>query len=141
MIDKNTETLQQELMDGADIDDYIKGNSGVFRSRTIPELLNELFLRQSISKAEVARKAEMSEVYLHQVFAGRRTPSRDRLICMCIGLNATLDDTQRLLKEASYAQLYPKAKRDAIIIHGILHGTPLYEINEKLYDEQEKTLL
>ena len=50
----------------------------------------------------------MSEVYLHQVFSGRRRPSRDRLVCICIGLKATLDEAQELLKQAGYAQLYPK---------------------------------
>ncbi len=82
----------------------------------------------------------MSEVYLHQVFAGRRKPSRDRLICLCVGLEATLEESQRLLKQAAYAQLYPKLRRDAIIIHGILHHTALSEINDKLFAENEKTL-
>ena len=82
----------------------------------------------------------MSEVYLHQVFSGRRKPSRDRLLCLCIGLEATLEETQQLLKRATYAQLYPKVKRDAIISHGILHKTSLTEINDKLFSENEKTL-
>ena len=32
----------------------------------------------------------MSEVYLHQVFSGRRSPSRDRLLCLCLGLAVSL---------------------------------------------------
>ena len=92
------------------------------------------------SKAALARKAGMSEVYLHQVFAGRRNPSRDRLLCLCVGLGVTLEETQRLLKQASYAQLYPKIKRDAIISYGIAHHTSLDEINDHLFSENEKTL-
>lgn len=82
----------------------------------------------------------MSEVYLHQVFSGRRNPSRDRLLCLCIGLGATLEETQDLLKRASYAQLYPKSKRDAVIIHGLLHKKELNDINDTLFSENEKTL-
>lgn len=82
----------------------------------------------------------MSEVYLHQVFSGRRNPSRDRLLCLCIGLGATLEETQDLLKRASYAQLYPKSKRDAVIIHGLLHQKELNDINDTLFSENEKTL-
>jgi len=82
----------------------------------------------------------MSEVYLHQVFSGRRKPSRDRLLCLCAGLEAGLEDIQRLLKQAGYAPLYPKLKRDAIIIHGILPHTPLNEMNDKLFSENERTL-
>lgn len=83
----------------------------------------------------------MSEVYLHQVFAGRRKPSRDRLLCLCIGLGATLEETQRLLRQATYAQLYPRIKRDAIISHGIIHDVNLNDINDKLFQENEKTLI
>ena len=82
----------------------------------------------------------MSEVYLHQVFSGRRKPSRDRLLCICIGMGATLEETQRLLEQATYAQLYPRIKREAILCHGIVHHTPLSEINETLFAENEKTL-
>ena len=82
----------------------------------------------------------MSEVYLHQVFAGRRNPSRSRVLCICFGLNATLDETQELLKQCSLAQLYPREKRDAIVIYGLLHGMSLFEVNDKLFEEDEETL-
>ena len=39
-----------------------------------------------------------------------------------------------------YAPIYPRLKRDAIISHGLLHRTPLAEINDKLFSENEKTL-
>lgn len=55
-------------------------------------------------------------------------------------MDATLEETQALLKHASYAQLYPKLKRDAIIIHGLVHHTNLNTINEQLFAENEKTL-
>ena len=82
----------------------------------------------------------MSEVYLHQVFSGRRNPSRDRLITICIGMGATLEETQSMLKLAGYAEIYPRIRRDAIIGFGIMHGQELNEINDKLFAEQEKTL-
>ena len=50
------------------------------------------------------------------------------------------EEIQQALKHATYAPLYPKHKRDAIISHGILHGTALEKINEKLAQEQEQPL-
>ena len=140
MKEKPTSDLDQELMEDADIDSYIHENQGLFSNKTIAELLTALYEKKTITKAALARKAGMSEVYLHQVFAGRRNPSRDRLLCLCIGMGATLEETQQLLKEASYAQVYPRIKRDAIIIHGILHHAELDAINDKLYAENERTL-
>ena len=138
--EKSTDDLSQELMVESDIDSYIKENQPYFVDRSITELLSELYDHQNISKAELARRASMSEVYLHQVFSGRRKPSRDKLLCLCIGMELTIDETQRLLKEAAYAQLYPRIRREAIIYHGIVHHTPLDEINDKLFEENEKAL-
>lgn len=139
MKEKTTDDLKRELMNAADIDTYIKENQALFVDKTVIELLGELYQRKSVPKAALAKQAGMSEVYVHQVFSGRRTPSRDRLLCLCIGLEATLEETQRLLKQAIYAQLYPANKRDAII-HGIIHRTSLSAINDKLFAEGEKTL-
>ena len=137
---KSTDDLRQELMTQSSIDSYIKENRPYFADRSVTELLTVLFQKKSMSKAELARQAAMSEVYLHQVFSGRRKPSRDRLLCICIGMGATLEETQRLLEQATYAQLYPRIKREAILCHGIVHHTPLSEINETLLAENEKTL-
>ena len=98
MKEKTTDDLKRELMSEADPDAYIKENEALFVDKTVIELLGELYERKSLSKAALAKQAGMSEVYVHQVFSGRRTPSRDRLLCLCIGLEATLEETQRLFE-------------------------------------------
>ena len=81
-----------------------------------------------------------AEIYLHQIFAGRRKPSRNRLLCICYGLGATVNEAQELLKLCGLAQLYPKNRRDAIILFGMAHGSTLSEINDKLFLEDEEAL-
>jgi len=137
---KDTGDLSGELEKAASLDAYLAANRSYFADRDVSELLNELYVKRNLSKAGLARKSNISEVYLHQVFSRRRRPSRDRLLCLCIGLEATLEETQRMLMQATYAQLYPKIKRDAIISYGIVHHTPLGEINDKLFAEREQTL-
>ena len=63
-----------------------------------------------------------------------------KLLSLCLAMGCTLEEVQELLKRAALAQLYPKRKRDASIIHGLLHRTSLALINEKLFAENEKTL-
>ena len=121
---KNTDGLQQELMDSPDLTLFLSQNQEQFVNKSVSELL----------------KAGMSEIYLHQIFAGRRNPSRNRLLCLCYGLEASVEETQELLKLCGMAQLYPKLKRDAIIYYGLLHKLSLFEINDKLFDENEETL-
>ena len=140
MSDKTTSDLRQELMEDNSIDTYLQGNAALFVNQDVVVLLTELYEQKHLTKAALARRAGMSEVYLHQVFAGRRNPSRDRLLCLCIVLEATVEETQQLLRQAGYAQLYPRVRRDAIILHAIAHGIALPLVNDKLYEENEKTL-
>lgn len=137
---KNTDGLQQELMDSPDLTQFLSQNQEQFVNRNVAELLNHLFEKKNISKAALAKQAGMSEIYLHQIFASRRNPSRNRLLCLCYGLNASVEETQELLRRCGKAQLYPKLKRDAIIYYGLLHKLDLFEINDKLFDENEETL-
>ena len=137
---KSTDDLNQELMGQPNLDQYITENEVYFADVDISAFLAGLYERCGMSKAELARRAGMSEVYLHQVFSGRRKPSRDRLLCLCIGMEADLEEVQQLLKQVGYAPIYPRLKRDAIISHGILHRTPLAKINDTLFAQNEKTL-
>lgn len=137
---KDTNSLQQELMDAPDLDRFLSENQDSFRNGNIQELLNTLFQNRNLSKSMLAKQSGMSEVYLHQVFSGRRSPSRSRLLCLCFGLSATLEETQELLKQCALAQLYPKNKRDAIIIYGLVNGVSLFQVNDKLFSEGEETL-
>lgn len=70
-----TDNLNTELMSPSHLDAYLKEHSDEFLSADIVELLERFYEGKQISKAELARRAGISEVYLHQVFSGRRTPS------------------------------------------------------------------
>lgn len=137
---KSTDDLQQELMDAMNLNDFLSDNQNKFNSDSPSTLLSRIFERQNISKAALAKRSGMSEMYLYQIFSGRRNPSRNRLICLCYGLRANLEETQDLLKQCGLAELYPKNKRDAIIIFGLTHESDLYDINDKLFEEDEETL-
>ena len=137
---KDTNDLRQELMEAPSLDQFLSENQDSFNRDSVCELLNRLFQKRSISKATLAKQSGMSEVYLHQVFSGRRKPSRSRLLCLCFGMNASLEETQELLKQCGFAQLYPKDRRDAIILYGILNGTDLFAVNDILFAENEETL-
>ena len=137
---KNTDGLRQELMASTDLSQFLSRNQEQFVNKNVTELLNYLFEKKNISKAALAKSAGMSEIYLHQIFAGRRTPSRNRLLCLCYGLEASIEETQELLRLCGMAELYPKRKRDAIIYYGLLHKLDLFVINDRLFDENEDTL-
>lgn len=137
---KDTNDLQNELMSAPDLDRFLSENQDNFYDANFADLLMSLFEKKGISKAALAKKAGISNVYLYQIFSGERNPSRNRILCLCYGLTASLDETQELLKHSGYAQLYAKNKRDAIIIYGLTHGMDLDEVNDRLFSEHEETL-
>ncbi len=137
---KITDDLQKELMGSNSLNEFLSANSDEFNSGGVQRLLTRLFEKRGITKSALAKQSGMSEIYVHQIFAGRRNPSRSRLICLCFGLGATLDETQELLRLAGLAPLYPRIRRDAIIIYGLVNSVGLHELNDKLFTEDEETL-
>lgn len=137
---KNTDTLQSEMVAAPNLSAFLAANQEQFVSETFADTLQKLFQKSGLSKAAFAKRAGTSEVYLYQIFSGERTPSRDRTICLCFGLSATLEETQELLKCSGLAQLYMKNRRDAIIIYGLTKKLELDEINDQLFSENEATL-
>ena len=138
---RDTDSLRSELMETADLDAFLSENADSFHHESVQELLNQLFLKTDLTKAELARRSGVSAVYLHQLFAGRRNPSRDRVLCLAIGLSATLENTQELLRRCGLAELYPKDRRDAIILYGIAHQDSLQEVHDRLFAQDEDTLI
>ena len=140
MNEKNTDTLQQELMSTNNLDRFLTENDASFRDVPLQEAIQRNFDEKGMSKAQLAKQSGISEVYLHQLFSGRRFPSRSRLLCLCFGLGATVDEAQSLLQQARHAPLYSRDRRDAIIIFALSHHMTLFEVNDKLFTENLDTL-
>ena len=140
MNEKNTDTLQQELMSTNNLDRFLTENNASIRDIPLQEAIQRSFDEKGMSKAQLAKQSGISEVYLHQLFSGRRFPSRSRLLCLCFGLGATVDEAQSLLQQARHAPLYSRDRRDAIIIFALSHHMTLFEVNDKLFTENLDTL-
>lgn len=140
MIKRPTDEMMQNLLKANNIEDYMKENSGAFVDLTISQFLSEYINSRSLIKSHVIKTAEISEIFGFQVLSGTRNPSRNTLLSLCIAMNMTLDEVQSALKIAQFAPLYPKNKRDSIIIIGISKGKSVCEINNELYDNGEETL-
>ncbi len=120
--------------------DFAKKRRSNMQHPDFVEMFSRMYKAQGRSKAEIARASGTSEAYLYQIFSGARIPSRDRLLCICIGMCAEVDDTQTLLKQCDYAPLYVRNQRDAIILHALMHETSLGKVNDMLFEYGEKML-
>ena len=138
---KKTTELLRDLKRSAHFEDYLKKNAGSMRQTDFITKLETLCKSSGKKKAGIARDAGISEVYLYQILKGSRIPSRNRVICVCCSLNTGLEETQNLLRLCGHAMLYPRDKRDALILHGLMHGATLSEINDALFEHGEEPLM
>ena len=137
---RNTADLQKELTSAPNLSLFLAANQEQFINETFVDMLQALFQKSGLTKANLAKRAGSSEVYLYQIFSGGRTPSRDKTLCLCLGMSATLEETQELLRHSGMASLYVKNRRDAIIMYGLANGMDLAETNDRLFQENEATL-
>lgn len=139
MTKKTTEMLEQ-LKTAESLTGYLEDNREQLIDSTMSTQLEAALAETGLTKADVLRRAEINDIYGYQLFTGNRKPSRDKLIALCIGMELTLDRSQQLLKATGFAPLYAKSKRDSILIFGIQNKQSVFEINNALYEHDEKTL-
>lgn len=137
---KSTDELMNELIKTNNISEYLKANSKHMIVEELSVYLLNILENKGLVKSAVIKKTEISEVMGYQILSGVRKPSRDSLICICRAMELNIEETQEILKIGGFAALYPKFKREAIIISGIGANLSVAKINENLYDNNETTL-
>lgn len=137
---KDTNELMDELIQSDNTDEYCSKNAQFMVNDKISIYLNNILENKRLVKSKIIKKTELSEVQCYQIFDGRRKPSRDSLLSICIAMELSLDETQQMLKTGGFAPLYPKNKRDVIIIKGIQNNLSVAQINEHLYDMDLPTI-
>ena len=137
---KKTTDLLNELNDSTNIDKYLKNNESSIIDQNLSVHLCRIFEERSLSKSVVVRNSDINEVYAYQILSGKRSPSRDKVIRLCIGADFSVDDTNQTLRIAGFTPLYPKFSRDSIIIFGIQKKYTIWQINEELYSHNEETI-
>lgn len=82
----------------------------------------------------ILTRAGIESSYGHQIFKGTRMPSRDKVIQLAFGFGFDLEAAQLLLKVAQYSPLYPRIKRDAIIIFSLNRKRNIIETQALLHE-------
>lgn len=89
----------------------------------------------------LAKEMLTGRSFVYQIFDGTRKPGRETLLKMALALRLDLPQTQRLLMLAQRGSLYPRVRRDAVIIYAIEHGYTLIQADEALCSVRETPLI
>ena len=131
--DENRRALEKSLFfEDADLKGMIDNE--------FPATLGRLIKQKRISVLTIVENTNVSKSYINKL---RNTsekhvnPSRRVVIDIALAINATLDETNSLLKAARYQELYTRDPAEALIIWGMLNKKSGTEIRRLL---QEKGL-
>ena len=137
---KDTSEIVKELGLCPDFQTFYKENKDYMVSGNLAVLLAQLLESKKLKKTQVIKNAELSEVYGYQIFSGVRVPERKKLLCLAVGMQLNIEETQQLLKSAGYSQLYVKLPFDSIVLYGLCKALSVVQINELLYEYDLETL-
>ena len=111
-------------------------------TESLSEYLTWLIAERSLKPADILERSGMKKPYFYELINGTKTnPSRDKLIQLCFGLEFSLDETQTFLKRFGTAQLYPRNRRDSILIYCFHHKMTIIETDIRLMEFGENTFL
>ena len=74
------------------------------------------------------------------MLAGKKIPSRDKVLRLLLGLQAELSDCQKILQLYGYRLLYPRIFRDVLLISSITNSLSLSQVQQLLEQHQEEPL-
>lgn len=138
---KATEELLNELKEAKAISDFTSANEEEFETLSLPEVLAQMLEKYKKVKIDVIKAARFDYTYGYQIFDGKKSPKREKLLQMAFGFPLNLDDTNRLLRAGGVNGLYVRCKRDVICMYCLHKGMTLEECNSYLYQLGEETLI
>jgi len=116
------------------ISNFIKNSSGNMESRSLNDYLKDLCKEKNVVREHTIVRSDVDRSYGHQIFRGLHKPSRDKTIQLAFGFGLTVEETQILLRFAKHSALYPKLKRDAVIIFCLNRQKTIFETQDLLYE-------
>ena len=135
-----TSALMRKLHKTKKIDSFLSEQEAQFEHETFRDCLKKHCAAKNTIPEHVISHAQIDRTYGHQLFNGTRKPSRDKVIQLAFGLGLDVEETQQLLRSASKSALYPRVRRDAVIIYALKEHWRMMDVQEAL-DRYQLTLL
>ena len=133
-----TEELLERLLAAQTPEAYLDQDLTI--DRELPDYLHELLAAKGLKRADVVRASGLNGTFVYDVFAGKSRLGRDHALMLAFGLGCDLRETQRLLRLDGVSELWPKLRRDAILIWCVKQGFTRSQADDELYRLGEKTL-
>ena len=98
----------------------------------LSEYLNRLRKEKKLKRSEVVVRTGLDRGYVYEIFAGKKKPSRDKLITIAFGMKLSEEETQEMLRLSGHRELWTKDERDDLLLFAIQRGMSLEEVHAEL---------
>lgn len=129
-----TNTLLQMLFKTSDVKGFMENYTNEMRSISFSKYISQLCINRGEVPERVIKRANIERSFGHQLFKGTKKPSRDTVLQFAFGFESDVDTAQELLRQAGMSTLYPRVKRDAVIIYCLHNGLTIVETQNVLHD-------
>ncbi len=142
MAEKDTQSMEHELSEAGEFEQFFVENEGNFRERTLAEHLQALLAEKKLSQAEVIKKSCLEPKYADHIFAGRKKrPSREKVLSLALAMGLSPKEAQYLLCYAGAGQLYVRNPWDSVLWYALEHRMTVMETNALLEKLSKEPLL
>ena len=130
----STDELLTLLFKERNLEHFLQRNESAYLTASFSEYLNQWCRRHLDVPEQVIRRANLEKSYGHQLFSGKRNPSRDTVLQLAFAMEADLPQAQEMLRIARRSLLYPRIKRDAVLIYCLHNRISLLDAQIILQD-------
>ena len=130
----STDELLALLFKERSLEHFLQRSESAYLTSSFGDYLNRWCRQQLIVPEQVIRRANLEKSYGHQLFSGKRNPSRDTVLQLAFAMQADLTQAQEMLRIARRSLLYPRIKRDAVIIYCLHNHISLVDTQIILQD-------
>jgi len=130
----DTTAMMKRLFRTTHLKAFLQNHEETFQQTTFSDYIQKLCAEKQLVPEHVIKKSGIDRTYGHQLFNGLRKPSRDKVIQLAFGFPLDVEETQELLKIADKSMLYPKIKRDAVILYCLKNGASFFDAQATLQD-------
>lgn len=126
-----TEELLAALRSSTSLDRYLE--TAPTRHSELGPYLLDLIDRRGLRRSDAIRASGVNATFAYQIFQGQRRPGRSTALQLALGIGCTLREAQRLLRLSDNGRLWPRDRRDAIVIYCLEHVLTRQQCDEELY--------
>ena len=140
MAKSTTELLRELKRNSCSLPDYLSNHQDTFVNEDIKAFWESMIDGKNYSKSNIINKSDFSYCYFYEVINGRKMPTKDKVIRLCLVLKMTVDECQQALKISGRSALHPKNRRDSILIYAIEQKMTIAQCNKALAENGEGEL-